>query len=198
MPNGEVIKFPGGAGDYLIDPSNETVHFPVQVVKEMIHFLVRPLHDQLDPAIRQISHVAAHVILHRQICYCVSKPHPLNPSAESTFAAMFRMGRLMHVANITRNPFGHQYLIYRQNKSLHLELLGHFVICDFMHELLISLLSDEQILAKVVLQKWRYARGIPSQIAPPQRSGGVVDGSGGGISELSLQGGPIFSVLTFP
>ena len=167
MPNGEVIKFPGCAGDGLIDSPNVTFHLPLQIFQEIIHFLVRPLHDQLDPSIRHVPHVTADVILHRQIRHRVPKTDALDAPADPTFTAMSRMGRIVHSANITPTPFSHQHIFGAQT-SLHLKLLLHFFICDLVHELVIALLGDGQILAEVMLQKRLYARGVPPQIPQPK------------------------------
>src|SRR5258706_14842774 len=95
--------------DLAIDVTNVAIHFLAQGLDEMVHLRIRPLHHHLDAPIRQVAHVPRHVELQSQVLRCVSEPHPLNPPAEVTRAAMNRrlclrlMLRYVHASQLITN-----------------------------------------------------------------------------------------------
>ncbi len=83
----EVVKLAGcrsGIKVYLLDV---VVHAAIDRFNNLIHFLIRPFHDQFHAAVSEVSYISADVVLQGDILDGIPETHPLNPARKVTLAA---------------------------------------------------------------------------------------------------------------
>ena len=78
MSNGKAMKFAGGWGKLLFELTDIGIHFLFERINESRQFAIGPFHHQFDATIRQVSDIAANVVLQSDILSGVPESNPLN------------------------------------------------------------------------------------------------------------------------
>jgi hypothetical protein len=76
------LELAGGGAGFTFHIADVIGHEAFDVMDDAVHFAVIPLHDQLNAAIREVSHVSADVMTESDILRGVPEANALNVSAE--------------------------------------------------------------------------------------------------------------------